>query len=73
MAGELFLTAFGGFSGIFNGCLAFAIAEMLDSIPIFARRCGFKKGLSLAVSAAALGKLAGSLLYFAEGIFLSGM
>lgn len=29
---------FGLFSGMFIGCLALAIAEMLDSIPIFARR-----------------------------------
>lgn len=70
--GGFFLVFFGFFAGIFVGCLAFAIAEMLDSIPIFARRIGFKKGLSAAVTAAAFGKLVGSLLYFSKGIFLSG-
>lgn len=68
-AGVLFLIAFGFFAGIFIGCLAFAIAEMLDSIPIFARRTGFRHGLGAAVTAAAFGKLLGSLLYFAKGIF----
>ncbi|MGN0376962.1 MAG: stage V sporulation protein AB [Suilimivivens sp.] len=70
--GFSFLIIFGFFSGIFIGCLAFAIAEMLDSIPIFARRIGFHHGLSVAVTAAAFGKLFGSLFYFAKGIFLSG-
>lgn len=71
-AGTLFLVVFGLFAGIFIGCLAFAIAEMLDSIPIFARRVGFRHGLGVAVTAAAFGKLLGSILYFANGIFLSG-
>lgn len=73
LIGSLFLALFGLFSGIFIGCLAFAIAEMLDSIPIFARRIGFRHGLSTAVAAAAFGKLIGSLIYFAKGVFLSGM
>ena len=71
--GNCFLSIFGVFAGIFIGCLAFAIAEMLNSIPIFARRIGFRHGLSVAVTAAAFGKLLGSLFYFAKGIFLSGM
>ena len=71
--GNCFLSIFGIFAGIFIGCLAFAIAEMLDSIPIFSRRIGFRHGLSVAVTAAAFGKLLGSLFYFAKGIFLSGM
>lgn len=71
--GSLLLCLFGIFAGIFIGCLAFAIAEMLDSIPIFARRIGFCHGLSVAVASAAFGKLLGSLIYFAKGFFLSGM
>lgn len=55
---------FGLFSGMFIGCLALAIAEMLDSIPIFARRISFRHGMGLAVLSMAVGKLAGSLLYF---------
>ena len=57
---------FGLFAGMFVGCLALAIAEMLDSIPIFARRISFRHGLGLAVCSMALGKLCGSLLYFVQ-------
>ena len=55
---------FGLFSGMFIGCLALAIAEMLDSIPILTRRISFRHGISLAVLSMAAGKLCGSLLYF---------
>lgn len=55
---------FGLAAGMFVGCLALAIAEMLDSIPIFARRVSLRHGIGLAVLAIAAGKLCGSLLYF---------
>jgi len=55
---------FGIFSGMFIGCLALAIAEMLDSIPIFARRVGLRRGIGLAILSMAVGKLCGSLFYF---------
>lgn len=55
---------FGLFSGMFIGCLALAIAEMLDSIPIFARRISFRHGIGLAILSMALGKLCGALLFF---------
>ena len=55
---------FGLFSGMFIGCLALAIAEMLDSIPIFSRRISFRHGMGLAILSMAAGKLCGSLLYF---------
>jgi len=57
----------GIFAGIFVGCLALAIGEMLNTIPIFTRRIGFRHGLGLAVTSMALGKLVGSLYYFFEG------
>lgn len=59
----------GVFSGIFVGCLSIALSEVLDGIPIFARRIRFKKGLSIAVLAIALGKAAGSFIYFALSFF----
>lgn len=64
---------FGLFAGIFVGCLALAIAEMLDSIPILTRRIGYRHGLGIMVLSIALGKLAGSLLYFALHIFEAGL
>ena len=60
----LFLIVFGLFAGMFIGCLALAIAEMLDSIPIFSRRIGFRHGLGIAICAMAAGKFCGSLFYF---------
>lgn len=70
--GEVFLGVAGLFMGMFVGCLALAIAEMLNSIPIFARRVSYRHGLGIAVLAVALGKLAGSLYYFWQGEFFPG-
>ena len=61
------LSICGIFAGIFVGCLALAIGEMLNTIPIFSRRIGFRHGLGLAITGMALGKLAGSLYYFFAG------
>ena len=59
------LTGGGFFSGCFVGCVALAIAEMLDSIPIFSRRISFRRGIGVVVLVVAIGKVAGSLIYFA--------
>ena len=64
MAAAIFLALFGVFAGMFIGCLALAIAEMLDSIPIFTRRISFRHGLGCMVLSIALGKLCGALIYF---------
>lgn len=62
--GNVLLVIFGVFAGMFVGCLALAIAEMLDSIPIFSRRIQFRHGLGIAIIATALGKFTGSMLFF---------
>ena len=62
--GTVWQAMFGLFSGMFIGCLALAIAEMLDSIPILSRRISFRHGLGFAVVSMAIGKICGSLLYF---------
>lgn len=64
LLGYLVQGIIGLFSGMFIGCLALAIAEVLDSVPIFARRISFRHGLGLAVISMAVGKLCGSLFYF---------
>lgn len=64
VAGTIIILIFGMSAGMFIGCLALAIAEMLNSIPIFARRAGFRHGLGIVICAVAAGKLVGSLLYF---------
>ena len=60
----LIMSIFGSFAGIFVGCFAIAIAEMLNTIPIFSRRISMGRGLGIALLFLALGKTAGALLYF---------
>lgn len=50
--------------GIFYGCLAVSLAEVLDVIPILTRRGRIKKGMTYFITAIAFGKLLGSLLYY---------
>jgi stage V sporulation protein AB len=66
----IILIIIGIFTGIFIGCLAIALSEVLDGIPIFARRVKLKKGVSIAVLAVAIGKLVGSLIYFINGFYV---
>lgn len=72
MAGRAVLIVFGVFAGMFVGCFAIAIAEMLNTIPIFTRRTGFGEGVGIAILCIALGKAAGSLLYFMLNIYKFG-
>jgi len=51
-------------SGVFIGCMAVALAEVLNVIPIFMRRSRITKGIPIIVCGVALGKTLGSLLYF---------
>lgn len=69
--GVLGQSVFGVFAGMFVGCLALAIAEMLDSIPIFARRISFRHGLGVAILCIALGKMCGSFYYFWNELHLA--
>jgi stage V sporulation protein AB len=68
--GGILIAIYGIFAGMFVGCLALAIAEMLNSIPIFARRTGFREGIGIVIIFIAVGKLIGSLIYFSEMMFL---
>lgn len=51
-------------TGIYVGCQAMALAEILNVFPILFRRAKLQLGLQYLVLAVALGKLAGSLCYF---------
>lgn len=66
---SVLVSVFGLFGGIFLGCLALAIAEMLNGIPIMTRRFRFREGLGCAILAIALGKTIGSILYFMKGFY----
>ena len=60
----IFLTLFGLFSGIFVGCWAMALAEILNVFPIFMRRARIVRYLTVFVLMVALGKGLGSGLLF---------
>lgn len=51
-------------TGIFAGCLAGALAEVVNIIPIFSRRVKLRKGFPYMVKAAAVGKCIGCLIQF---------
>lgn len=58
---------FGILIGIYVGCFAVALAEVLQVIPVFARRSRLKIGLEIIVLGLALGKSVGGILYFFGG------
>ncbi|MGN0242442.1 MAG: stage V sporulation protein AB [Lachnospiraceae bacterium] len=63
--GYPFIILYGLFAGIYVGGLAVALEEIVNAIPIFARRYRLRKGLPYLVYAFAFGKLIGSFtLYF---------
>lgn len=66
-----FQILYGLFSGVFVGCLALAIAEMLDAIPIFSRRINFREGLRYVIYGLAAGKVVGSFFYFAAHMYFT--
>lgn len=72
--GKTLLTFFGISAGIFTGCIAVALAEILDTFPIFFRRIKLNpkycEGLLLVM---ALGKMIGSFFYFMMGYGTIGM
>ena len=65
--GHLILTIYGLSAGIFVGCIAVALAEILNTFPIVFRRLKIKKGLSYVMVCMALGKMAGAFYYFLNG------
>lgn len=68
LLGRSVLTIFGFSAGIFVGCLAVALAEILDTFPIFFRRLHIKNGFSsMMIFVMAIGKMIGSLFYFLAG------
>lgn len=58
---------FGIFSGVFVGCWALALAEVLNVFPIFLRRINVTKGIGFVILGIAIGKVLGALVYFFFG------
>lgn len=62
--GAWIVAVFGLLAGIFTGCWAMALAEMLDVFPIFIRRMKLIRCIPWVILGTALGKTAGALLFF---------
>lgn len=59
--GKMFLGLYGIGSGIYVGCLAAALAEVINMLPVLSERVRLKKGMVGIMVMFALGKAAGSL------------
>lgn len=59
--GNIFLALYGIGAGVFTGCLAAALAEVINMLPVLSERVSLKKGMTGIMLMFALGKLAGSL------------
>ena len=57
------LGLFGLFAGIFTGCWAMALAEILNVFPIFIRRTKLIQGIPYIIVSIAVGKVVGSIIY----------
>ena len=66
--GTPLLCAFGLSAGIYTGCLAVALAEILDAFPIMFRRTKMKVGQEWVLYAMALGKMVGAFYFFANNM-----
>ena len=64
--GGWILPIFGLLAGIFTGCWAMALAEMLEVFPIFVRRAKLVRCIPWVILGTALGKTAGALLFFSR-------
>ena len=61
------LPLFGLLSGVFVGCWAMGLAEILNVFPVFIRRIKIVRYTTAFVISIAVGRGAGALLYFAQG------
>lgn len=59
--GNILLGMFGIGAGVFTGCLAAALAEVVNMMPVLSERVNLKKGMTGIMAAFAVGKLVGSL------------
>lgn len=64
--GAWLVPVFGVLSGIFVGCWAMALAEMLNVFPIFIRRVKLPRVIPYLILGIALGKGIGALLFFVQ-------
>lgn len=68
LGGNVLLAMIGLSVGIFVGCLVMSLAETLKALPVFNRRIRLAVGFQYVILCIALGKLAGALVYFSQGM-----
>lgn len=59
--GNVFLLLYGIGAGLFTGCLAAALAEVVNMMPVLSERVSLKKGMTGIMTMFALGKVVGAL------------
>ena len=59
--GNVFLGMYGMGAGVFTGCLAAALSEVVNMFPVLSERVSLKKGMNGIMIMFAIGKLVGSL------------
>ena len=65
--GKIGLGFYGLFGGMFVGAWAMALAEIVNTIPIFERRIKLREGLTAMIISMAIGRSLGAILYFFQG------
>ena len=65
--GHAVMILYGISTGVFVGCIAVALAEILHTFPILFRRFNLNKGLKLVIFSMAIGKVVGCIYYFLLG------
>lgn len=65
--GDWLVPVFGILGGIFVGCWAMALAEMLNLFPVFLRRIKILRYVPHIIWGIALGKGFGALVFFSQG------
>ena len=66
VGGNVLLGIYGLSVGIFIGCLVMSLAETLKVLPVVSRRIHLAVGLQYLVLSLGIGKMIGSLVYFAK-------
>ena len=62
--GRIGFLLYGLGAGIFTGCLAAALAEVVKMLPVLSERVNLKRGMTVIMVIFAFGKMIGALLYF---------
>lgn len=68
IGGKPVLGIFGFAVGVFVGILVMSLAETLKAIPVMNRRISMAVGIQYAIFSYAIGKMLGSLVYFARNM-----